>query len=87
MPTLTLLALGGRLNVDLTVQHRLAALQNGLGRALHLLKLDVGKAAGAARVAVVRDAHLSHGAAVGKEVRQRSLFRVGRGGGEGWEQG
>ena len=36
----------------------LARQLDGLGSALHLLKLHVGKAAGAASVAVVRDAHL-----------------------------
>lgn len=36
----------------------LARQLDGLGSALHLLKLHVGKAAGAACVAVIRDAHL-----------------------------
>ena len=70
---LTLLALGGGLDVHLTVHHVAAAQQDGLGRALHLLKLDVGKAAGAAGVAVVRDAHLGQGAALGKELADRVL--------------
>lgn len=59
--------------------HTSLSLAAPLPRPPHLLKLDVGKAAGAAGVTVIRHAHLGNGAAPVKELADGVLRSRGRG--------